>query len=571
MPAKKFLKIDQKQKLQKALKENGHPDIRERIANSKMKCISWKDGEINNERQIEFFQQGYLYELATNDLKLSELVPNILRMKGKEYFLESYSTTKDELKKTLSTYIIDLFEVILNIEKRSNSLSEIGDKKGVEDEIAKLEAKLTKLDSLQLSESERQNYEQHKKKIEDSTRLRDQFSKDIVQIEKLKEFSLVKEDLAHHFSAISDNERIEITGFYDELKSQTNKQWIGLLDQSIGRLKGKIEDEEIKIKRSEENPDYIKASLAYKNSSQLNEIQDRIKEEKSRLNEIEAVISEISELQRQKEKFNQKILELHNTYFSIIDNLLAQLSDSQDGLDIKPFKQFEIDRYRSILEGALNLISPSNRKISEFEYQDNEQYHTEISQLLDSLISNKLTLKSGYNSQSLATAIMTECFYRVSYDLVYEGDKFKQMSDGKKAFVVLKLLLDFSDKKCPILIDQPEDDLDNRAIYLDLVKYLKKKKIQRQIIVATHNPNIVVGSDSELVIVANQHGVKSENRDDKKFAYKYGTLENSSPIDKSNSIVLESQGIREHVCVILEGGDTAFKLHERKYGIDNLP
>ncbi len=48
--------------------------------------------------------------------------------------------------------------------------------------------------------------------------------------------------------------------------------------------------------------------------------------------------------------------------------------------------------------------------------------------------------------------------------------------------------------KCPILIDQPEDDLDNRAIYLDLVAYLKKKKSLRQVIVATHNPNIVVGA-----------------------------------------------------------------------------
>jgi predicted ATP-dependent endonuclease of OLD family len=141
------------------------------------------------------------------------------------------------------------------------------------------------------------------------------------------------------------------------------------------------------------------------------------------------------------------------------------------------------------------------------------------------------------------------------------------MSDGKKAFVVLKLLLDFSDKKCPILVDQPEDDLDNRAIYRDLVQYLKKKKVERQIIVATHNPNIVVGADSELVIVANQHGVKSENHGSKKFAYKSGSLENSKPFDPTNPIVLDAQGIREHVCVILEGGDVAFKLREKKYAI----
>ena len=164
---------------------------------------------------------------------------------------------------------------------------------------------------------------------------------------------------------------------------------------------------------------------------------------------------------------------------------------------------------KAYLKGALNLQSTSSRQLADFEYEDHTQYLSDLEKLFENLIVGSITLKGGYTYQSLATAILTECFYEVSYDLVYESDNFKQMSDGKKAFVVLKLLLDFSDKKCPILIDQPEDDLDNRAIYLDLVQYLKKKKIQRQIIVATHNPNIVVGSDSELIIIANQHGVKN--------------------------------------------------------------
>ena len=77
----------------------------------------------------------------------------------------------------------------------------------------------------------------------------------------------------------------------------------------------------------------------------------------------------------------------------------------------------------------------------------------------------------------------------------------------------------------------------------------------------------MVGADSELVIVANQHGVKSENQDSKKFAYKSGSLENSKSIDIKNPIVLDGQGIREHVCVILEGGNAAFKLREKKYAI----
>jgi predicted ATP-dependent endonuclease of OLD family len=140
------------------------------------------------------------------------------------------------------------------------------------------------------------------------------------------------------------------------------------------------------------------------------------------------------------------------------------------------------------------------------------------------------------------------------------------MSQGKQAFVILKLLLDFSDKQCPILIDQPEDSLDNRAIYNELVQYIKKKKKERQIILVTHNPNVVVSADSELVIVANQHGKDSKNRDELKFQYMEGSLENTFQKDNSNKIVLESQGIREHVCEILEGGKEAFEKREEKYG-----
>ncbi len=187
---------------------------------------------------------------------------------------------------------------------------------------------------------------------------------------------------------------------------------------------------------------------------------------------------------------------------------------------------------------------------------------------MDSLFGEYITLKSAFSSEAFAAQVFSECFYEIDYDLVYENDSYKHMSDGKKAFVVLKLLLDFSDKNCPILIDQPEDDLDNRAIYLDLVKYLEKQKGHRQVIVATHNPNIVVGADSELVIVSNQHGIRNENPGNRKFAYKSGSLENTLMFDETVPHILDQQGIREHVCAILEGGETAFQMREQQYAIN---
>ena len=93
----------------------------------------------------------------------------------------------------------------------------------------------------------------------------------------------------------------------------------------------------------------------------------------------------------------------------------------------------------------------------------------------------------------------------------------------------------------------------------------KEKKIQRQIILVTHNANVVVNADSEQIIVANQHGSKTPNKDNKKFEYKFGSIESNDFSRANGASILESKTIKEHICEILEGGDTAFKLREQKY------
>ena len=137
---------------------------------------------------------------------------------------------------------------------------------------------------------------------------------------------------------------------------------------------------------------------------------------------------------------------------------------------------------------------------------------------------------------------------------------------GKKSFVLLKLLIELDNSKCPILLDQPEDDLDNRSIYDDLVSFIRTKKKDRQIIIATHNPNLVVAADAEQVIVANQNGDKAPNRN-YKFEYASGALENTFLDSSENIPTLEKQGIQEHVCDILEGGKLAFEKRKNKYNI----
>ena len=96
-----------------------------------------------------------------------------------------------------------------------------------------------------------------------------------------------------------------------------------------------------------------------------------------------------------------------------------------------------------------------------------------------------------------------------------------------------------------MFIDQPEENLDNRFIYSELVQAFKQAKKNRQVIIATNNANLVVNADAEQIIIA--------EFSDKVISYRTGALENTD--------------IRGDITTILEGGEEAFKLREKKYGI----
>ena len=145
---------------------------------------------------------------------------------------------------------------------------------------------------------------------------------------------------------------------------------------------------------------------------------------------------------------------------------------------------------------------------------------------------------------------------KLSYGLKYNGVELEKLSPGTKGIVLLILYLgmDVADTR-PLIVDQPDENLDNESIYELLTAYFKSAKRRRQIILITHNPNLVVNADSEQVIVATaerrQNGLPH-------ITYQSGALENSTPVE---------HGIRQQVCRILEGGSDAFRKRERRYAL----
>src|SRR5690606_33494384 len=91
--------------------------------------------------------------------------------------------------------------------------------------------------------------------------------------------------------------------------------------------------------------------------------------------------------------------------------------------------------------------------------------------------------------KKLAIKTLLDDYFFDYWKITYKNDTLGEMSTGKASFVILMLIVGLSKSKSPILIDQPEDNLDNRSITKDLVLYLRNKKLERQIIVVTHNAN----------------------------------------------------------------------------------
>ncbi|WP_103668638.1 TrlF family AAA-like ATPase [Pseudanabaena sp. BC1403] len=135
-------------------------------------------------------------------------------------------------------------------------------------------------------------------------------------------------------------------------------------------------------------------------------------------------------------------------------------------------------------------------------------------------------------------------YLKVLARIKYDDKSPEELSIGQRGTLYLCLKLATESFFDPIIIDQPEDDLDNDFIMKRLVPIFTTIKKYRQIIIATHNANLVVNADAEQVIVADN---KSEN-----LSYFSGSL--------------ESPKIRERICDVLEGGKEAFRKREQKYG-----
>ena len=139
-----------------------------------------------------------------------------------------------------------------------------------------------------------------------------------------------------------------------------------------------------------------------------------------------------------------------------------------------------------------------------------------------------------------------EDWLSVEYSRAGDGTDFRPISQGsagQRSAAMLAFLLAHGEE--PLVLDQPEDDLDNHLIYDLVVRQIRENKHRRQIVVVTHNPNIVVNGDAEMLHVLDFQG-------------------GQCVVAQSGS--LQEEAMREAVCRVLEGGREAFERRYRRLG-----
>lgn len=185
-------------------------------------------------------------------------------------------------------------------------------------------------------------------------------------------------------------------------------------------------------------------------------------------------------------------------------------------------------------EKRLNLIKVAMRAISKGEYPEDQLGDKRFHSFMANLPPDNLD--------------RLDCWFpEDSLDVRYSGRKggsfqpVQQGSPGQKTAALLAFILSYGDE--PLILDQPEDDLDNNLIYDLIVTQLREMKQRRQVIVVTHNANIVVNGDAELVVALDvRHG---QTR----------TICEGS---------LQESNVRAEICNIMEGGEKAFDERYRR-------
>ena len=356
----------------------------------------------------------------------------------------------------------------------------------------------------------------------------------------LKEYkSKYNEEIFKKLNSIIERIEVELKKF-QQIKSNIAKEIVHVenIQKEFKNVKEGFLEEFEKIKREineELNPD------TYLNlSSNKNKVEELIKTLENKLNTMDDIKKRIKNNLKARRELILKICNMYETK-------IIQINESQDSIKISFIANGNKEKF---LEDLKVLIKGSGIRTDS------------ISKIADEFVDYIGILEDIYlNNSNKIGAILKEnevekikgiliakldgmCNYlpNSNVEIKYHGKLLENHSLGQRASAIILFILAQKENDI-VIIDQPEDDLDNKVIYDELIKTIKKRKKDIQFIFSTHNANIPVLGDAEQIISLNDDG--------------------KTIIIKNNSI--DNADIQKEIVQIMEGGPEAFYRRNQIY------
>ncbi len=556
----------------------------------KKATVLWKDGT-SGSRKIVYIPQTFLNRTIDNPEKttaINQIIADVLQQELE--ISRAFSEMEDDVKrihKHVQADIGDYCEYVSRLQELEADIKREGTTEAFAKTLEQLETERDELvNRTNIKQEDIERYAKLEEEIRLSENRRELGKQEIHRLSTLEnpivivpKFFVCNDGIKffHSFQENFSYVGEQLENVVNSLSERIQPDWNKTCDLLVHDMEKMLTELERKIR--ENKAEYDKLKIMVEQNEQLQKLSVRISAERKKLQEArkreenkEKLVEKINYLKRSIIGSQKEYFESHSKYCNVV---IATGTKKNTSLS---FDAKAIWKQKDFLNGLGNIFD--NRNYSSFfsEYGfdlgkiDSVNYNEKFLNSLWTAMTEPqkfggLTIKSAYTLQSALQQIFGN-WYNIHYIVKSGNDTIEEMSPGKKALVLLELLISLEDSKCPILIDQPEDDLDNRSIYDDLVQYIKLKKKERQIIVVTHNANVVLGADAEEVIIANQDGKDTENAS-KRFEYRSGAIENDIAIrDKTGNLVpgiLNRDGIQTQICDILEGGRPAFELRKNKY------
>jgi len=544
--------------------------------------VEWNN-ELSNEEspgKIVFIPQNYLFKKSKDSEEIKKKIEPVLFKYFPDFEIQYKQAINqiDNCNKQISDEVENWFRSSDSIVSLEEDIKNLGNEKVIKKEKQKNESKINALKKkYQLSEGEVRVYQEISTKISECEIQIKQIKKELSQIIHVSEEN-------YYFSTLNWNLNPDI----EDLPKKLQETIIKDLQDNKDKLLEKINQRVIKYKKSieieKEKFEKEISKIKEDNKALLEKYQKNIELEElvNELNKYKKIIKNIRDAEKEKINIQKKLEEYEQSIEAGIKNKLSTLVELKKYLnatdqnvikDIRFCIEYELDQYD--IEKVTKKINLRDKT----DFVEKNELNIKLireqpSKFLQAIYFEKQKINIGNVKKDVAKDVLS-LTENILFVAEMEGDRIggfseTTMTPGRRALFLLRLILAESEDKWPILVDQPEENLDSRSITNEIVPFLKKKKKERQIIMISHDANLVIGSDSEQVIVANRHGSDRPNEDGKQFNYLTGSIEQTKEKDKHCKDILKAQGIREHACDILDGGKEAFEQRWNKYNLTRI-